>query len=94
MMTRRLARLAALCLMLSACDNTKTINGLTYDVFGIWNLPEKQNPDIEYKVSIGSLIAAFVFWETIIVPVYVVCFDLWEPVGVKSATPGVISGAS
>lgn len=73
-------------LSLAGCNNTKTINGVTYDVYGIYNQKDKENPDIEYKISVGSMIAAVLFSETIIVPLYVLAVDLWEPVGVRSDT--------
>lgn len=78
---RKVLLLAFVCLALAGCNNKKEINGVRYDVFGLANYDEKKNPTIEYEVSIGSVIAAVIFSETIIVPIYVACFDLWQPVG-------------
>lgn len=78
---KQMSRIVAMCLMLSACGKTKTIDGVTYDVFGIANQHDKQNPGIDYEVSISSVVVAVIFVETIIVPIYILLFDLWEPVG-------------
>lgn len=43
-----------------------------------------QNPDINYEISIGSVIVAVIFCETIIVPLYVVLVDLYQPVSPKT----------
>jgi len=77
-------------MLLAGCGNTKTIGGVTYDVFGLANQADKQNPAIEYRVSIGSIVVAIIFFETIIVPVYVVLFDIMEPVGPKPAIIGQV----
>ncbi|MDE2104464.1 MAG: hypothetical protein KGL39_44930 [Patescibacteria group bacterium] len=81
----------ALLLFLSGCGNTKKINGVTYDVYGIANTDEKRNPDIEYRVSIGSVIVSVIFFETAIVPIYVLLYDLWEPVGPKPKIKGEVT---
>jgi predicted small secreted protein len=90
MMMKRIAQLMACCLVLSGCGNTKAINGTTYDVYGLANMSEKMNPGIEYEVSLGSVIVAVIFSETIIVPIYIVCFDLWQPVGTKPSIVGQV----
>lgn len=81
---KNILRIAACCLILSGCGNTKTIAGTTYDVYGLANQTEKMNPTIEYEVSLGSVIVAVILMETVIVPVYVVLFDLYQPVGQKT----------
>lgn len=78
---RKILMMMAMVVFLSGCGNDKTINGYTYDVYGIANMEGRKNPNIEYEVSIGSVICAFIFCETIIVPVYVLLFDLFQPVG-------------
>lgn len=87
---RKALRIAACCLALSGCGNTKTINGTTYDVYGIANQSGKMNPNIEYEISIGSIVVAVLFMETGIIPIYVLLYDLWQPVGVKPAIVGQV----
>ncbi len=68
------------CVMLVGCDNDKTINGKHYDVYGLANKEANQDPDIVYELSAGSVICAIIFSETVIVPIYVIGWDLWQPV--------------
>ena len=69
--------------MLSACGNDKTIDGKHYETFGFANEESMRDPKILYEVSAGSVIWAIVLCETIIVPVYVIGWDLWQPVKVR-----------
>ena len=73
------ASIAALSL-LSACGNDKVINGKEHQTFGIFNEESQRDPSVLYEVSAGSVIWAIILSETIIVPVYVVGWDLWQPV--------------
>ena len=76
--------LVCISLGLSGCHNTKVINGIEYGTYGFLNKDTMQNPDINYEISIGSVIAAVIFCETIIVPLYVVLVDLYQPVSPKT----------
>ena len=67
----------------SGCGNTKVINGIEYDTYGIANEAEKKNPDIEYKIIIGNVVWSCILIETIIAPIYFICFSLYEPVKIK-----------
>lgn len=87
---KNLLIICALCLSLTGCNNHKTIDGVDYDVFGVLNQDEKKNPDIEYKMSVGSIVAGVLLSETIIVPLYVALVDLWEPVGKKPSIKGAV----
>jgi predicted small secreted protein len=83
--------LLSMCLLLAGCNNTKTINGVTYDVYGLANMDDKKNPNIEYEISTGSVITAVIFSETVIIPLYIVGVDLWQPVGPKPAIKGAVN---
>jgi predicted small secreted protein len=76
------AALAASMLTLSGCGNDKTINGTHYDTFGIANESSHRDPKILYEISFGSVLCALFFVETVIVPLYVIGWDLWQPVKV------------
>ena len=67
-------------LLLSACGNDKTIDGKHYDTFGIANETRLRDPGILYEVSPASVIWSIILCETIVVPVYVIGWDLWQPV--------------
>ena len=78
-----LAAALATTLMLSACGNDKVINGKKYQTYGIFDEESQKNPNILYEVSPGSVIWAIILCETIVVPVYVIGWDLWQPVQAK-----------
>jgi hypothetical protein len=65
------------------CGDIKIINWHEYDTYGITNKSEKKDPDIEYRVIVGNVVWSIILFETIIAPIYFICFSLYEPVGVK-----------
>lgn len=70
-------------LLFASCADSQEItfpDGTTkevppYGVFGRW----EQVPGVEYGVSPESLVWSIVGFETIIVPVWLVGWNLWEP---------------
>lgn len=77
----------------SGCADTKVIDGVEYDTYGIVNASEKKNPDIEYRFVIGNAIWGVVLFETLIAPVYFYGFSIYEPVGKKSDNVDLPKGA-
>jgi hypothetical protein len=67
---------------LSGCGGDR-VNGQYYNAYGIFNEDAAKDPNIVYQVSPVSVIVAILLSETIVVPVYVVGWDLFEPVRVK-----------
>ena len=78
---RRITRILAMCLLLTSCGNEKNINGVRYGTFGLANESDMRNPNIRYEVSLGSVFVGILLSETLIVPIYVILFDLYQPVG-------------
>ena len=72
------------------CGSSKTIDGITYDTYGLLNKDDKQNPNIQYELVWGNIIWGCILVETIIAPVYFFGFSIWEPVGKKTCVPGQI----
>lgn len=89
---RKLLLIAALAstMLLSACGNDKTIDGKNYDTFGFANESSTRDPNILYELSPGSVIWAIILCETIVVPVYIIGWDLWQPV--KKKDPNQVNG--
>lgn len=84
-MTRKLAAvLMVLMVVLVGCADTKVIDGVKYDTFGLLNREEKENPNIRYELVWGNIFLGIVFSETLIAPVYFFGFSIWEPKGRKS----------
>lgn len=73
-------------LFILGCGDTKVINGTEYDTYGIANSNEIKNKDIKYRVIIGNVVWSCILVETVIVPIYFICFSLYEPVSTKNHT--------
>jgi len=79
-----------LIISITGCANRKTIksseNGVsvtrTYIPYGLFD-PEDQNPNIQYRVSIGNVVWSILLFETVIAPVVLFGWYLYEPVGPK-----------
>lgn len=67
-------------LALSSCAEKKMIDGVMYKPFGLANEETHRVDTIQYEISAGSVIVAIILSETIIAPVYIIGWDLWEPV--------------
>ena len=86
---------AIIALSFSGCADRKTVNGVTYDTYGLFDSNEKENKNIQYELSIGNIVWGVILSETIIAPIYFFGFALWEPVGPKNRNPnlnGVVGG--
>jgi len=81
--TLLLAAALASTLLLTACGNDKTINGKKYQTYGVFNEDTRKDPNIKYEVSAGSVIWAIILCETVVFPVYIIGWDLWQPVSAK-----------
>ena len=85
--------LTASCLVLTGCGaEEKNIGGTTYGTYGIANADEMKNPNIRYELSGWSIFWSVLFSETIIVPIYFIGWDLYQPVDKKdpSWVPGQV----
>jgi len=79
-----------LIISITGCAERKTIksteNGTTltrtYVPYGLLD-PEDQNPDIQYRVSIGNVVWSILLFETVIVPAIILGWYLYEPVSPK-----------
>ena len=76
-----LAVATAFCL--GGCARHKDIDNKTYEPFGMLNESAIRDPSITYEVSFGSVMVAIILSETVIVPIYVIGWDLMEPVKAK-----------
>lgn len=80
------ALIAVTALSLAGCDGDDDgarINGKHYDPYGLVNEDAVKDPDIKYEIGAVNVIIAAVLCETVIVPIYVVGWDLYEPVREK-----------
>ena len=86
-MNRIIAATIMTALMLSACAQEKTIDGVRYRPYGLANESSRHNPKIRYELVAGNVFWAVVLCETIIAPIYFVGFSLFQPVGKTTDEP-------
>ncbi len=68
-------------LFISGCGDTKVIDGVEYDTYGLFDEEEKRNPKIQYEIIPGNIVWSIILIETIGAPVYFISFSIYEPVG-------------
>ena len=51
--------------------------------YGLFNEDVYKKDNVKYEVSFGSVVVGIIFFETIIVPVYVVGWDFYQSVESK-----------
>lgn len=69
-----------LVLFLVGCGTGQYVNGKYCSTYGLLNKEEVKCKNVDYKIIGGNIFWAIAFSETGIVPLYFVCFDLYEPV--------------
>jgi hypothetical protein len=79
-MKRSIIALCLTALFLTGCAHPVKQGTMKYVPYGIANEQTKRDPNIKYEISAGSVVFAIVFFETIIAPVYIVGWDLYQPV--------------
>jgi len=55
----------------------------TFEPYGILDKDDIKDEHINYEVSVGGVVVSVLLVSTVIIPGYVVLFDIMEPVGVK-----------
>ena len=68
---------------LTGCGDTKVINGVEYDTYGLFDEDENRNPKIKYELIEGNVVWSVLLLETAIAPIYFIGYSLWEPVGLN-----------
>jgi hypothetical protein len=81
----KLILITAAAISLVSCGNDQTIDNKHYQTFGVANQDAYRDPNIVYEISAGSVIWGIILCETIVVPVYIIGWDLWQPV--RKVTP-------
>ena len=77
-----------LCVSLLACStigcaHDANINGKVVTPYGLATSDEK-DPCVKYQVSVGNIVWSCILAETVVVPVCVVLWFLYQPVGPKN----------
>lgn len=86
----KLVAIGILATSIMGCDApTIAVNGNTYRDYGIINQNQNYDPSIDYEPDWWNICLGVIFFESIIVPIYVFGFHFMEPVGVKNTSKGV-----
>ena len=83
---KKINLIALICLVsifFSSCAENKTIDGVTYRPYSFLNEETCKNDSVQYSISGWAVASGVIFAETIIVPIYVFGYNLYEPVGLK-----------
>jgi hypothetical protein len=79
-----LVLIVCVAMMFVGCASPKNINGKVVKPQGIFTIDDK-DPNIHYQVSMGNVIWSIVGIETVIIPVWLIGWQLWEPGYAKQA---------
>ena len=63
----------------------------TFKPYGLFN-PSDKNPNVEYKVSVGNIIRSALTIEFLVIPVILIGWHLYEPIGPKTQDGNIIPG--
>ena len=68
-----------------ASDKVIEVNGQRVEApaYGLVNRSSKEVPGIRYEISFGSVAVCFLFSPSVLIPLYVIGWDLYEAVGVQ-----------
>jgi hypothetical protein len=83
--------LVVVSLAFSGCANTKVIDGVEYDTYGLLNKDEKKNEKIQYELVWGNIVWGAILFSSVVAPVYFYGFSMCEPVGKKGEVVGQVS---
>lgn len=75
--------LVVLTLLTTGCGGD-TIQGVYYDSYGVANMESRRDPHVLYEISAASVIWGILLCETIVVPIYIVGWDLYTPVRIRT----------
>ncbi len=76
--------------LLAGCANDLHTGTTHAAPYGLLNQAEEKQDNVKYQVSWGNVILGAVLFETVIAPIYVFGFNLWEPVALKSVSVGPV----
>ena len=89
---KKIIFLSALCfvlaLCLSSCANSKKFDTPTStfvaNPYGPADETAQKNDQVVYQVSAGNVVCSIIFCETVVVPIWLIGWDLYEPVRLKT----------
>ena len=70
--------------MLAGCGAPLSTPQKEYPTYGLVNESSSKSKAVCYEVSVGNVLLAILFVETIVVPIYIFGFSLYNPVRLKT----------
>lgn len=67
-------------LIFSSCAHDKLINNQVVKTYGWADYQVNKNDSVTYKVSVGNVLWSILLSETVVVPVYLTGWELFEPI--------------
>ncbi len=61
-------------------ENPRTNKVERVEPYGLFNMDTGKNPEVAYEVSAGTVICSIIFFESIVIPVIGIGYQLFEPV--------------
>ncbi len=73
-----------------SCGDSRTIKmrneeNITFKECGLFTMSQR-DPRIEYDVNLTNCAAAGALYQSIVAPIWIIGFHLWEPVGLKNGS--------
>ncbi len=82
-MKKIIALVAALSLGLTACASSRNLDGKVYEPYGLFDESTVKSDKVCYSASGGNIFWSVVGFETIILPVWLLGYQLYEPIRLK-----------
>ena len=77
---KKLLILIIIAIFLIGCADSKIIEGKEYQPYGLFNKDEVKDDCISYRASVRAAVVGAIFFQTIVAPIIIFGFELWEPV--------------
>ena len=74
--------------------NNGALEKVEFQPYGLFNKDDMENPMIKYKIVVGNVVWSILLCETIIAPIVLCGYYLYEPVGVAPTNSSYYKGAT
>ena len=85
---KKLLLALTLAFVITGCAHDKVIDGKNYEPYGLIDEPTMKCDSIQYKVVTGNVVWGVFLFETVVVPIWLFGYDLYEPVEKKVVVDG------
>lgn len=82
-MKKQFSILCIIIFIFISCGDNKVINEKNYTTYGFFDEQENKNPNIQYRLVTGNIVWSIILAETIIAPILLLGFDMYEPIKIK-----------